>query len=64
MIDDDNNVHGKAINSNSNNGNENDDDTFHDAIQAEDAIDDTYDDNNDVNREPINNGFLQPVGKR
>ena len=41
--------------SNSNDGNENDDDTFHDSIQAEDMIDDTYNDNDDVNRKPINN---------
>ena len=47
-----------AINSNSDDGNKNDNDTFYDAIQAEDAIDDTYNDNDNVNREPINNGFL------
>ena len=29
-------------------------DTFHDVIQVEDVIDDTYDDNNNVNRKPIN----------
>ena len=59
---DDNNVHGKPINSNSDDGNENDDDTFHDAIQAEDVIDDTNDDNNN-DRKPINNEFLQPLGQ-
>ena len=52
--------------SNSNN------DTFHDAIQAENTIDDTYGDDDDVNkrpinnndRKPINNEFLQPVGQQ
>ena len=38
-------------------------DIFHDATQVEDVIEDTYDDDN-VNWKPINNGFLQPVGKR
>ena len=41
--------------SNSNDGNENYDDTFHDSIQAEDMINDTHNDNDDVNRKPINN---------
>ena len=52
--DDDNNVYGKPINSNSDNGNKNDNDTFH-AIQAEIVIDETYDDDDNVNRKLINN---------
>ena len=55
-----NNSYRKSINSNNNDSDENDNDTFHDAIQVENVINDTY--NN--NRKPINNGFLQPVGKR
>lgn len=51
--DDDKYVLRKHINSNSNDGNENNDDTFHDAIQVEEVMDDTdYDDyeNNDCGR--------------
>ena len=53
--DDNNNVHGKPINSNNDDGNGNNNDTFHDAIQVEDVIDNTYDDNDNLNRKPINN---------
>ena len=42
-VDNDNYVHGKPINSNSNDGNENDDDTFHHATQGQVY----YDSNND-----------------
>ena len=53
-------THGFTItnyDSNSNNNNEYNRDIFHDYIQAEDMIDDTYndDDDDDVNRKPINN---------
>ena len=41
--------------SNSNDDNENNGDTCHDPIQVEDVIDDTYNDNDDVNGQPINN---------
>ena len=44
--------------SNSNN------DTFHDAAQVEDMFEDTYDDDDNVIQKPINNEFLQLVGKR
>ena len=55
--DNDNNIYGKPINSYSDNGNENNNDTFHDAIQVEDVIDDTYDDDDNFNRKPINNAI-------
>merc|ERR1712238_182174 len=41
--------------SNSDDDNEDNGDTFHDSIQAEDMIDDTYNDDDDVNRKPTNN---------
>ena len=47
---------------NSKDDKENDDDTFHDTIQVEDVIEETNDDDDNVHGEPINNGFLQPVG--
>ena len=39
----------------SNSDDEDNRDTFHASIQIEDMIDDTYNDNDDVNRKPINN---------
>ena len=41
---------------------EDDDITFHDAIQVEDIIDDTEDDNSAVYGETINNDFIILVG--
>ena len=41
--------------SNSDDDNEDTEDTFHDAIQVENVIDDTYDDDDDVNGKTINN---------
>ena len=40
--------------SNSDDDNEDNGDTFHDSIQVEDMIDETYNDNDDVNGKPIN----------
>ena len=39
-----------------------DDNTFQDAIQVEDVIDDTEDDDAATYRETINNDFIVPVG--
>ena len=47
IYDDDKYVLRKQINSNSDDGNENDDDTFHDAIQVEDVMDDTDEERDD-----------------
>ena len=41
---------------------EDDDNTFHDAIQVEDVIEDTNDDDVTTYGEPINNEFIAPVG--
>ena len=50
-------------NSDGDNDNVDDDDTFHDAIQVEDVIEDSNDDDDIINGEPINNEFLPPVGQ-
>ena len=42
---------------------EDDDDTFHDAIQVEDVIEDTNDDDANTYGDPINNEFIAPVGQ-
>ena len=41
---------------------EDDDNTFQDAIQIEDVIDDINDDDATIYGEPINNDFMLPVG--
>ena len=43
-VDNDNSVHRKLINSNTDNGNENNDTIFHDTTQVENVIDDNDDD--------------------
>ena len=49
--------------SNSDGDDENDDDTFHGAIQVEDAIKDTNDDDATIYGDPMNNEFIAPVGQ-
>ena len=49
-------------NSEANDYDEDDDNTFQDAIQVEDIIDDTDDDHNTIYGEQINNDFIAPIG--
>ena len=42
----------------------NDNDAVHDVIQVEDVIEEINNDHNTIYGEPINNYFLQPVGKK